>query len=88
MELLPSLQVVVSSFALGVGSKGTSAVWTFGPRYSKPMQVFDHGLHKLGLAALRVQVFIAENQRSALLAASLSCNPERARVSEVEKTGG
>ena len=77
-----------SPFALRVRSKGATAVWTFGPRYSKPMQVFDHGLHKLGPAALRIEVFVAENQRSALLGASLSCNPERARVSEVEKARG
>jgi hypothetical protein len=77
-----------STFALRIGTKGTTAVWTFRPGDSEPAQVLDHGLHKLGPAALRIQVFVAENQRSAVLRASLRCNPERARVSEVEKTCG
>src|SRR5437763_5080207 len=77
-----------STFALRVRTKGTTAVWTFRPGDSQPVQVFNQGLHKLGPAALRVQVFIAENQRSAALTASLRCNPERARASEVEKTSG
>ena len=77
-----------STFALRVRTKGATAVWTFRPGDSQPVQIFDHGLHKLGSAALRIQVFVAENQRSALLTASLRCNPERARVSEVEKTSG
>ena len=86
--MLPSVQVVDSTFALRVGTKGAAAVGTFRPGDSEPAQVFDHGLHKLGATALLIEVFVAENQRSAVLRASLGCNPERARVSEVEKTCG
>lgn len=86
--MLQSVQIVDSTFALRVGTKGTAAVGTFRPGNSEPAQVFDHGLHKLGPTALLIQVFVAENQRSAVLSAALGCNQEGTRVSEVEKTCG
>ena len=86
--MLPCLQVMDSTFALRVGTKGTTAVWAFRPGDSQPAQVFDHRSHKLGPAALRIQVFVAKNQRSAALSAALSRNPEGARVSEVQKARG
>jgi len=86
--LLPSAQVVGSTFALRIWSEGATAVGTFRPGDSEPAQVFDHGLHKLGATALLIEVFVAEDQRAAVLRASLGCNPERASVSEMEKTCG
>jgi hypothetical protein len=87
-QLLPGIEIVRSAFALGVWAEWAATIRAFAPGDSQPAQVFDHGLHKLGTATLGIQVFVAEDELSALLSAALGCNPECAGVSEMEKTGG
>jgi hypothetical protein len=74
--------------ALNVGTERAAAVGTFGPFDAEPVQIFDHALHELRAAALRIQVFVAENQLTMMLAGALRGGPERERVTEVEQTSG
>jgi hypothetical protein len=43
-------------------------------------------LHELGTATLRIQVFIAEDQQSNPLGATLGGDPERSRMTDMKKS--
>jgi len=44
-------------------------------------------LHEICSRALRIEIFIAENQSAMVLERTLVGDPKSARVSDVEKTG-
>ncbi len=71
--------------ALRVRTYQTAAIRTLVPLNSKPSQIFHHCVHKFRAAALRIQVFIAENQLTAILGGTLSGRPKRARVAKVKQ---
>ena len=50
------------------------------------MQVFNEGANELGLAAKRVEVFVAENQCPASFARPLERDPKSPCVTEMQKT--
>lgn len=52
------------------------------------MQVFHHGMSEFRAGALRIEIFVAEDERPAVLESALGGGPERARVSNVEQTRG
>jgi hypothetical protein len=47
------------------------------------MQIFDHGVDKPGIASLRIEIFVAKDQRSGALRRSLRRNPEGTGVAEM-----
>src|SRR6185437_1736584 len=58
------------------------------PRNAEPGEVFEHGGEELRAGALRVEVLVAEEQRSALLLRAPICGPECRGMAEVEQAGG
>src|SRR5688572_7147992 len=64
------------AFALGVR--------TFLPLEAKPFQVFDHRLSELRLAAIAIQIFVAQDQRGT--AGAFLRHAEGARVPQVQIT--
>jgi hypothetical protein len=60
-QRLPRGEIVGAAFALRVGREGTTAVGALGPGDAQPVQVVEHGADEFGLAALRVEVFVAED---------------------------
>jgi hypothetical protein len=85
---LPRPQIEVSPLALRVGSARPSAIRTFLPGNSQPVQVFDHRIDELATTALWIQIFISQNQGPAPLSRTPRRNPERPRVSDMEQASG
>lgn len=86
-QLLPRLQIERFPLALGVGTKWTAAVRPLTPLDSQPSQVLIHGLHELRLAALRIEILVAENQLAALLSSALCGDPKCSRMPEMQQSG-
>ena len=84
----PCLQIPSPARALHIRSKRASAVEPFIPLDPEPAQIVDHGLHELGPATLRIQIFISQNELSATLFCPLRRDPERARVTDMQQAGG
>jgi hypothetical protein len=95
-KLSPGGEVVVAALALRVGSERTaragtqigSEVRAFLPADAEPAQVFDHGDGVVGAGAVRVEVFVAKDERAAGLERAEIRGEEGARVSEMEQAGG
>ncbi len=84
----PGRQIDGPPLALHVGRKRPALVRALLPANAQPAQVFERGFGINGLAALRVQVFHAHDQRAACLAGPLPGRPEGARVAHVQIAGG
>ncbi len=87
-EGAPGFEVERTALALVVGSVGASYVWAFGPLEAEPAEVFEHGMDVLGLAAVGVEVFIAEDERALVRLGSLGGDGEGAGVAGVEVACG
>jgi hypothetical protein len=48
------------------------------------VQVRDHRIDEFGMAALRIQILVSQNQDPAPLGRAPRCNPKRPRMSDVE----
>ncbi len=48
----------------------------------------QHRLKEFRAAALRVEIFVAEDERPAMLDGALRGRPKRARMAEMEQAGG
>jgi hypothetical protein len=55
---------------------------------TEPVQVLDHGGRKLRPRALRIKVFVAQDQRPLALNSSLRRNPKRPRMADVQQAAG
>jgi hypothetical protein len=53
--------------------------------YAKPTEVFEHGVFELWSAALRIEIFVSEDQSAMMLARALGGDPERAGVSQMKQ---
>jgi hypothetical protein len=78
---------VLPPLALRVGRKRPAAIRPLGPLNSQPAQIFNHRLNEFSATPLWIQIFISENQLSAMLDSTLRRNPERARVPKVQQPG-
>lgn len=87
-QLLPSLQIPATSLALNVRPEWTSPVRSFVPLDAEPAHILDHRLRVIEPAALRVQVFVAKNESPALFFRPPCCNPEGARMSDMQQPSG
>jgi len=76
---------MVAALALRIGCKRASAIRSLAPVDSEPLQVLQHGLHKLRPATLRIQILITKNQSAMVLGCSLGSRPECARMADMEK---
>jgi hypothetical protein len=76
----------VEGFAIGGNARGLLKL--SGPGDAQPAQVFAHGFSEFFARALRVEVFVAEQERAMVLLGALVSDPESARVSEVEQARG
>ena len=87
MQILPGGQIACSPLALRIRGMRTAAIRAFVPGDTEPAQIFEHGIDELSAATLRIQVFVAQDQSSAMLSRPLRGNPECARVSEMQQAG-
>jgi hypothetical protein len=53
---------------------------------AKPPQIFDHRTHKFSAGALRVQIFVTQNQSALMLDRALSGDQEGTRMAEMEQS--
>ncbi len=60
-QLAPSRQVKRSPLALRVRSIRATAVVAFVPADAEPTQILEHRIHKLRLAALGIEILVAEH---------------------------
>ncbi len=60
-QLSPRFEIVPPPLTLGIGTSWSAAVRAFDPLDAQPSQIFEHRLHKLRPAALRIQIFVAED---------------------------
>ena len=58
------------------------------PGDAEPGEVFEHGGDEFGAGALRVEVFVAQQERAVVLARAVEGSPECCRMAEVEQAGG
>jgi hypothetical protein len=82
------MQIKFTALALHVRAAGTAAVGTFDPVDAEPAQVLDHCLDEFRATALRIQIFVAEDQLAAMLGSAMRRGPKRTRMAEMEKAGG
>jgi hypothetical protein len=73
---------------LRVRSKGAAHVGSLLPFEAKPAQVVHHGLAEMGLRAVRIKILVTQDQLSLGCERALLCDPERARVAQVQETCG
>jgi len=83
LQLLPSAEKSSVALALAVGPSLAAHVGAFVPVATEPAEVFDRTVGELGLAALRVEVFVAVNELAARFSRALHSNPKSTRMSEV-----
>ncbi len=83
-ELPPGVEIETVAFALRVRSEGAADVRSLLPRDSQPVKIFDKSLHVLQLGALRIEVFVAQDERSVGLQSALVGSPEGGSVTKVE----
>ena len=74
--------------ALHIGGERTALVRSLEPANSQPTEVFKRGLGIDGLAAVRIKVFHAHDERATCLASALPCGPEGAGVAYVQVSSG
>src|SRR5271169_1211649 len=86
-QFSPRFEVVGPALALHIGTVVPAAIWAFGPADAEPLEVFDHRACELCSRALRIEIFVAENQGAPVVERTLVGDPESAGVSDVEKTG-
>ena len=84
----PCFEVERTPLALFVRDEGTTNVRTFLPVDAEPMEVFQHSLSELGARALRVEVFVSEDEYAASIASTFEGDPERPSVTEVKQARG
>jgi len=58
------------------------------PGDAEPGQVFEHRRDEFGAGALRVEVFVAEEERAVVLACAGEGGEKRGRVAEMKQAGG
>jgi hypothetical protein len=83
-EFAPGFEVVRASLALHVWSERTADVGSFVPFDSEPAEIFMHRSLELGTRAIRVEIFVAKDQRSAATAGALIGSPKSAGVTEMQ----
>jgi hypothetical protein len=84
-QLAPCRQVMRPAFALRVGAVRAAAIGAFRPAKAEPAQVLQHGVSKFGAATLRIEIFVAQDQRACILLSSPGSNPKGACVADVEQ---
>src|SRR5581483_3458557 len=87
-QLAPCLEIVRAPLTLRVRVVGTTAVCTFAPLNTEPVQVFEHSAGKLRPGAVRIQIFIAKDQSAAVLSRALRRDEECAGVPGMEQPCG
>src|SRR5581483_3331700 len=83
----PRFQVEAAPVALRVRVIRSAAIRTLAPVNAEPLEIFKHGGDKLRSAALRIEVFVAENQHAIMGFCALSSDPKGAGMTNVEKSG-
>lgn len=84
----PGVKIESVTLALRIRREGTPDIRALLPSDSQPLEIFDERLHVLGLGALWIEIFVAQDERSLGFACALVGSPEGRRVTEVEKASG
>ena len=84
-QLPPRLQIKSAPLTLRIRAHRPAIVRPLAPRDAQPSQIFHHGFDKLRPGALRIQVFVAEDQLPAPLRRPPCRHPKRARMSQMQK---
>ena len=84
----PRVEIKLVALALRIRSEGAAHVWSFLPRDSQPVKIFDEGVYVLRLGALRIEVLVTQDERSVGVDGSLIGSPEGGCVTKVEQAGG
>jgi hypothetical protein len=67
------------TLVLAIRSEGSAGIRSFLPSEAEPTQVFDHGVIKVRLGSIGIEIFVAQNQSS--------LGGERAQVRDPEGAG-
>ena len=76
-----------TSLALAIGGERSPTVRPLIPADTQPAKIFHHGASELRTGALRIEIFVAQNQIAAVLPGPLGCSPKCAGVSQMEESG-
>ena len=87
-QLLPRRKIMPSPLALRIRTNRPAAVRPLNPRNPQPPKIVDHRVHELIPAALRIQIFIAQDQLPAVLGGTPRRNPKSPRVPHMQQPGG
>jgi len=87
-KLREGVEVKRAAFALGIGAEGAAAVGAFLPVKAEPMEVFEHRGNEFGPGTGGVEVFVTENEGSAIGGGALLGDPKGAGMAEVQQAGG
>src|SRR5258706_4674640 len=81
----PTLEVKEPPFALRIRPLRAATIRPFTPPDAEPLQIRDHGTDKLRTRALRIEVFVAKDERACVFDRALRSDPKRARMAKMEK---
>ena len=83
----PGCEVKLAALTLRIWCEEPTDIRAFVPIETQPVQVFIHGVYKVRLAALEVEVFVAKDETAVGGSGTLVRDPECARVSQMEVAG-
>src|SRR5690606_6790286 len=82
------LQIKPAPLALHVRSVRSADVGAFLPFEPEPAQVLEHLLGIPGLAAIRIEILVAKNERATGGAGALLSRPKGERMPQVQRAAG
>ncbi len=71
-QLLPRLQINIAALALGIRRVRAADIRAFPPLDAEPAQVFEVRVYEFAARALRVEIFVAQEERAAGVARALN----------------
>ena len=86
-ERLEGLSIARKAFALAIAAVRAAEVGSFVPGESEPPEVFEQGFDEFRFTAGLVEIFVSENESSALRTSALLSGPESTGVTEVKVSG-
>src|SRR6202050_3341758 len=87
-EWPPGFQIEITAAALFVGRKRAADIRALLPADAEPTKILQHGFGEFRPRTLRIEIFVAQNQRPHRVTRSQVSLPEGARVTNVQKACG